>query len=159
MFNWILRRLSSSSVFRSLVGYSLRYWCSTLFLKCRERERETERESFDFHCVKSARTRSYSGLHFSAFGPEKLRIWTTFAQCLRWFVISYLINTFLSLWYDLHGKRIGDDNYFHQLLLICTAKLGPRSSEGTHSNNVNYCFLLSIVYLKVAWSLEWMLGF
>ena len=46
-------------------------------------------ESFcTYHCVKSVRIRSYSGLYFPTFelntgkyGPEKLRIRTLFTQC------------------------------------------------------------------------------
>ena len=35
------------------------------------------------HCVKSVRIRSFSGLYFPAFGPEKLWIQTLFTQWIR----------------------------------------------------------------------------
>ena len=35
-----------------------------------------------FHRAKSVRIQSFSGMYFSAFGPEKLQIRTPFAQCL-----------------------------------------------------------------------------
>ena len=35
-------------------------------------------ESFDLHCVKSVRTRSYTGLYFPAFGLNTERIQKSF---------------------------------------------------------------------------------
>ena len=34
-----------------------------------------------YHCVKSVRTRSFSGVYFPTLKPEKLRIGTLFTQC------------------------------------------------------------------------------
>ena len=69
---------------------------------------------FQYHCVKSVQTRSFSDAHLPAFGlntertkylsvfspnagkyrPKKLRIWTLFTQCIfyRMFQSSYFLN-------------------------------------------------------------------
>ena len=58
------------------------------------------------HCAKSVGIRSYSGPHFSAFGPEQLRIPTLFTQ---W---SFILNFKDDGWTVIHMCSQNMQSYF-----------------------------------------------